>query len=248
MRLRLFVLSFALVNLSYNGVQYAMTAQSEQRPITLSGEDMMRILPGNTLLAYDESGPFWMYYPDLETIWGQSSSGDVDVGRWWAENGRYCRAWRRWYDGATQCWVLASYGDDRIVWMDGRESIQGESQVQPGNTIGAVQPLLLATLTTGTDIEPVAVTGAIGPQRRARFADRDPARGGAQSGSSSGGGDGSGSGSSSDGSSGGGNGGSGGGDVSGSGDGGSGGNGDKGGKSDHGDKGGHGGGKGGGKD
>ena len=32
MRLRLFVLSFALTNLSYNGVQYAMTAQSETRP------------------------------------------------------------------------------------------------------------------------------------------------------------------------------------------------------------------------
>ena len=54
MRLRLFLLSFALANLSYNGVQYAVTAQSETRPAVLSAEDMMRILPGNTLLAYDE--------------------------------------------------------------------------------------------------------------------------------------------------------------------------------------------------
>jgi hypothetical protein len=166
MRLRLFVLSFALTNLSYNGAQYAMTAQSEPRRNVLSGEDMMRILPGNTLLAYDESGPFWMYYAGPDTVWGQSSSGDVDVGRWWIENGRYCRSWRLWYDGATQCWTLAADGDNRIFWLDDRESLQGESLIWEGNEIGKVRSPLIASAAADIEIDPIAVTGTIGPERQ----------------------------------------------------------------------------------
>ena len=103
MRWRAFLLSFAIANLSYNGIQHAMRAQSEPRSTVLSAADMMRILPGHTLLAYDHGQPFWMYYPSPGMVWGQSSNGDVDVGHWWTEKGRYCRAWRRWYDGAAQC-------------------------------------------------------------------------------------------------------------------------------------------------
>ena len=183
MRLRLFVLSFAFANLAYNGIQYAMTAQSEPRPTILSGEDMKRILPGHTLLAYDEIGPFQMYFPDPGTVWGQSSTGDVDIGRWWIEDGRYCRAWRRWHDGATRCWLLASYGDNRIVWMDGGRSIQGESLVQPGNMIDVVWPPLLASL--DADFEPIAVTNAIAPQAQTEVGDRGLTGGDAQQGSSS---------------------------------------------------------------
>ena len=166
MRKRLFLLSFALANLSYNGVQYAVTAQSETRPAVLSGEDMMRILPGNTLLAFDESGPFWMYFPEPGTVWGQSSSGDVDVGRWWVEDDRYCRSWRLWYDGATQCWTLATYGDNRIFWMDSQHAVQGESQVSQGNAIGSIPPPLLASTTTDIEIGPITVSGTIGPEPR----------------------------------------------------------------------------------
>ena len=196
MRLRLFLVSFALANLSYNGVQYAVTAQSETRPAVLSGEDMMRILPGNTLLALDESGPFWMYFPEPGTVWGQSSSGDVDIGRWWVENDRYCRSWRLWYDGATQCWTLATYGDDRIFWMDSQHAVQGESQVSQGNAIGSIPPPLLASTTTDIEIGPITVSGTIGPEPRTRFADSSGRNAGSTDGGSSGGGSSSGSGSS----------------------------------------------------
>jgi len=97
MRLRRFLLSFGLANLCFNGVEYAVTAQSETRPTVLSAEDMMRILPGNTLLAYDKNGPFWMYFPEPGTVWGQSSDGDVDIGHWWIDGDQYCRSWRVWY-------------------------------------------------------------------------------------------------------------------------------------------------------
>src|SRR3954463_6466488 len=109
MRLRTFLLSFALTNLCFNSIEYAVTAQSEVRPAVLSADDMMRVLPGSTLLAYDRSGPFWMYFPKPGTVWGQTSSGDVDIGHWWIDGGRYCRNWRVWYGGKTQCWRLASY-------------------------------------------------------------------------------------------------------------------------------------------
>ena len=224
MRIRLFLLSFALANLSYNGVQYAVTAQSETRPGVLSGEDMMRILPGNTLLAYDESGPFWMYFPEPGTVWGQSSSGDVDVGRWWIEDGRYCRSWRLWYDGATQCWTLATYGDNRLFWMDAQRSIQGESLINQGNAIGIIRPPLLASAAADIEIDPIAVTGTIGPEPRTRFADTSSDRNTGQTGASS----------SSGGSSGGSDTGSGGSD----GKGGKGKDGGKGGKGKDGDKGG----------
>ena len=188
MRLRLFLLSFALANLSYNGIQHAMTAQSETRPTVLSAEDMMRILPGHTLLAYDNGAPFWMYYPSPGTVWGQSSNGDVDVGRWWTEKGRYCRAWRRWYGGTPQCWNLANLGENRIAWID-RDAVRGETLVQPGNTIGTAVPRAqLVSLTTGVDTDPVSLGNGIGPEPRADLADRDAAQGGARSGSSSGGG------------------------------------------------------------
>ncbi len=179
MRLRSFVLAFALANLSYGGLQHAMTAQSEPRPSILSGEDVMRILPGNTLLSYDESGPFWLYYPGPSTVWGQSSTGDVDVGHWWIEDGRYCRTWRHWHDGATQCWIVASYGDDRIIWMDGPKAV-GESLVQPGNTIGTAGPPLLASLATDIVVEPVTATRTIGPDQPTEIADRGGANSDAQ--------------------------------------------------------------------
>jgi hypothetical protein len=165
MRLRRFLLSFGLANLCFNGVEYAVTAQSETRPTVLSAEDMMRILPGNTLLAYDKNGPFWMYFPEPGTVWGQSSDGDVDIGHWWIDGDQYCRSWRVWYGGSTQCWKLVSYGDNRLLWMDSLNSIQGESVVQRGNAIGTIRMPQLAAATVASEVDPVAESATIGPSR-----------------------------------------------------------------------------------
>jgi hypothetical protein len=185
MRLRRFLLSFGLANLFFNGVEYAVTAQSETRPAVLSAEDMMRILPGNTLLAYDKSGPFWMYFPGPGTVWGQSSSGDVDIGHWWIDGDRYCRSWRVWYGGATQCWKLVTYGDNHLYWMDNSDSVQGESLIQQGNTIGTIRMPQLAAATVASDLDPVAET-TIGPEPRMQSADGSSDHTASHSGSSSG--------------------------------------------------------------
>src|SRR5436190_17155471 len=94
MRLRTFLLSFALTNLCFNSIEYGVTAQSEVRPAVLSADDMMRVLPGNTLLAYDKSGPFWMYFPKPGTVWGHRAAGKR----------------------------LASYDQHHLLWMDGAKS------------------------------------------------------------------------------------------------------------------------------
>jgi hypothetical protein len=183
MRLRRFLLSFGLANLCFNGVEYAVTAQSETRPTVLSAEDMMRILPGNTLLAYDKNGPFWMYFPEPGTVWGQSSDGDVDIGHWWIDGDQYCRSWRVWYGGTTQCWKLVSYGDNRLLWMDSLNSIQGESVVQRGNAIGTIRMPQLAAATVASEVDPVAESATIGPESRMRSSDPSADRIGSRSGS-----------------------------------------------------------------
>jgi hypothetical protein len=183
MRLRRFLLSFGLANLCFNGVEYAVTAQSETRPTVLSAEDMMRILPGNTLLAYDKNGPFWMYFPEPGTVWGQSSDGDVDIGHWWIDGDQYCRSWRVWYGGSTQCWKLVSYGDNRLLWMDSLNSIQGESVVQRGNAIGTIRMPQLAAATVASEVDPVAESATIGPEPRMQSSDASADRTSSRSGS-----------------------------------------------------------------
>jgi hypothetical protein len=188
-------------------------------PRELTGAEIQRALIGNTLLAQDENGPFWMYFPEPGTVWGQSSSGDVDIGHWWIDHDRYCRSWRKWYGGATQCWTLAEHGDHKIIWIDRQKSVQGETLIQSGNTIGIAAKI--ASVAPDVEVVPIAVTGTIGPERR--LIDRDPGRSSTQDSSGNNGGS-SGASSSGDGSSGASSG-SGSGGSSGGSDGGSGGNG-----------------------
>ncbi|HXV23905.1 MAG TPA: hypothetical protein VED46_06575 [Alphaproteobacteria bacterium] len=184
MRVPLFLLTFSLTNLAYSGLHYTLKAQSETRDL-LSAEDMMRILPGHTLLTYDATGMFWMYFPSPGTVWGRSSSGDVDIGSWWIEEGRYCRIWRRWFKGEPQCSLLASFEKDRIVWLDGQQTVHAESLIQEGNTIGP-PPLLASTAAADIAVEPLAAAEIAAPQQ-AQVTGRSD-RSGASSGGTAGGG------------------------------------------------------------
>ena len=88
-----------------------------QAPRTLSGAEIGRVLIGNTLVGYDSAGPFWMYYPSADTLWGQASNGDVDVGSWRIQGDQYCRAWRRWLDGRERCWRFTTDWSNRLIWL-----------------------------------------------------------------------------------------------------------------------------------
>jgi hypothetical protein len=109
-----------------------------ETPHPLTGEEVQALLTGNTLIGWDKEGPFWMYYADGHTVWGRSSSGDVDVGRWWIENHSYCRSWRRWFAGETRCWQFSAVGDDILIWHSLTGEPMGRSTVRRGNAMGDV--------------------------------------------------------------------------------------------------------------
>jgi hypothetical protein len=136
MQKQLLLIGFALSMLLYNGVQNAGTAAERSQRI-LAADELQRLLTGNTLKGYDDNGPFWLYYADRTTIWGQASNGDVDIGTWWIQDGRYCRMWRRWFGGATQCWTLALQGNDPIIiWLGDGEQRLGGTTLEHGNSLG----------------------------------------------------------------------------------------------------------------
>jgi hypothetical protein len=104
---------------------------------SLHGKEMKAALIGNTLIGADgEDGVSWVYFPSADVLWGQSPSGDVDIGHWWIENESYCRAWRRWLKGETQCWQLASADDGRILWYSLAGGMAGRSLLWHGNALG----------------------------------------------------------------------------------------------------------------
>src|SRR3954451_471765 len=123
----------------------------------LGGDQVQAILTGNTLVGYDEAGPFWMYYPSLGTMWGRASNGDVDVGQWRVQNNLYCRSWRKWRAGTEQCWKFATDGSNRLIWLDGHGHRTGVSTVQAGNTIGQITQSQTAEALFNTDIVPPVV-------------------------------------------------------------------------------------------
>jgi hypothetical protein len=121
----------------------------------LAGDQVQAILTGNTLVGYDEAGPFWMYYPSLGTMWGRASNGDVDVGQWRVQHDMYCRSWRKWRAGQEQCWKFATDGSNRLIWLDPHGHRTGVSTVQAGNTIGQITQSQTAQALFNSDIQPV---------------------------------------------------------------------------------------------
>jgi hypothetical protein len=138
----------------------AGTAADGQRQL-FHGSELPHLLVGKTLVSQDKNGLFWIYYPTTNTLWGRTSGGDVDIGRWWVENDCYCRAWRRWFQGATRCWQFAAVGTDGLMWLalDGSEI--GLSLVQQGNAIGEMAaPADTARADSAGNVDDRGVIGA----------------------------------------------------------------------------------------
>lgn len=154
-------------------IMAARDSSAADSPRPLSGGELQALLLGNTLIGIDEDGPFWMYYPTADTLWGRSASGDVDVGRWWIENGSYCRAWRRWFDASTRCWQMAWDGGDQLLWYSPSGEPAGSSIVREGNAIGDVPQdgadTRLADAATGLSaaLNALVAHAVIGEERRA---------------------------------------------------------------------------------
>jgi hypothetical protein len=139
-------------------------------PRPLSGRELQLMLTGNTIIGMSDDGPFWMYYPEPGTLWGRSASGDVDVGNWWVEKDRYCRSWRRWYEGQTRCWLMRSHGDEVLLWYSLDGDREGRSILRSGNAMGDLPqagsaPSQLADAGTGlsSELEALVAHAAVDP-------------------------------------------------------------------------------------
>src|SRR5262245_46693548 len=138
-------------------VHYASGADSA-RP--LHGKEIKAALVGNTLIGADgEDRVSWVYFPRKNVLWGQSPSGDVNIGRWWIENTSYCRAWRRWLNGEIQCWQLASTDDGRIVWYALDGGVAGRSLLWHGNALGNLSDRFSTQMAEQTDATALDANG-----------------------------------------------------------------------------------------
>ena len=156
MKLRLATLPLSIALASCGGNHHSGNESAALKAWTLSGDQVQSVLTGNTLVGYDEAGPFWMYYPSVGMIWGRASNGDVDVGQWRVQNDFYCRTWRRWRSGKEQCWRFAADGSNRLIWLDPNGHQYGVSTVQPGNAIGQITESQTAQAFFNSDMAPNA--------------------------------------------------------------------------------------------
>jgi hypothetical protein len=136
----------------------------------LHGKEVKSALVGNTMIGADgEDGVSWVYFPSADVIWGQSPTGDVDIGRWWIENDSYCRAWRRWLGGETQCWQLASAEDGRILWQSLYGGVTGRSLLWHGNALGNLSDRFLTqTADAPADLNELKPQSGTMPRPRAQ--------------------------------------------------------------------------------
>ena len=136
----------------------------------LDGQEVKSALIGNTLIGADgEDGISWVYFPTADVLWGQSPTGDVDIGHWWIENDSYCRAWRRWLKAETKCWQLGSAADGRILWYSLDGGLTGRSLLWHGNALSNLSDRFLTqTADAAADLNELEPQSGTMPRPRAQ--------------------------------------------------------------------------------
>jgi hypothetical protein len=111
----------------------------------------------------------WVYFPTADVLWGQSPTGDVDIGHWWIENDSYCRAWRRWLKAETKCWQLGSAADGRILWYSLDGGLTGRSLLWHGNALSNLSDRFLTqTADAAADLNELEPQSGTMPRPRAQ--------------------------------------------------------------------------------
>ena len=136
----------------------------------LHAKEVKSALIGNTLIGADgEDGVSWVYFPSADVLWGQSPTGDVDIGHWWIENDSYCRAWRRWLKAETKCWQLGSAADGRILWYSLDGGLTGRSLLWHGNALSNLSDRFLTqTADAPADLNELEPQSGTMPRPRAQ--------------------------------------------------------------------------------
>ncbi|MGI9521551.1 MAG: LysM peptidoglycan-binding domain-containing protein [Hyphomicrobiaceae bacterium] len=96
---------------------------AKQRPVTISGKQLLEFLPGTIMhfdtpigsvvrVTYGERGAMRGRAPNLSFYLGASS----DRGRWWVKGRKLCQKWRVWFKGQARCFHVRKKGR-RIFWV-----------------------------------------------------------------------------------------------------------------------------------
>ena len=82
----------------------------------LNAAQIRALFAGNTLSGENELGYDVQVYMDPSgKMSGQSNNRYTDVGTWYVtDDGRYCRKWNNWRDGAEDCFTIRQAGPTSV--------------------------------------------------------------------------------------------------------------------------------------
>jgi hypothetical protein len=91
-------------------------AQSQPQLQRLPASEMRGLISGNTVSGKSERGSdFHVYHSPDGKMSGQARLAYYDVGTWEiTDDGKYCRRWTNWREGARDCFEMFEVGEDRL--------------------------------------------------------------------------------------------------------------------------------------
>ena len=95
----------------------AATTGFAQQP--LPATEMRKLLSDHTTFGIAETGVrFHVYYRPDGKMFGESRGRYYDVGTWnVADDGKYCRQWSKWRDGARDCFEMYDLGEGKYRFL-----------------------------------------------------------------------------------------------------------------------------------
>ena len=104
---------------------------------------MKSFLSDNTQTGVTNDGVnFTVYFAEDGTMRGTSrwdGGADTDIGGWTADDGQYCRQWKKWRNGGEGCYLVYATGDSfELVPVSGNAQpvTMAKAGVRPGNVAG----------------------------------------------------------------------------------------------------------------
>ena len=106
---------------------------ASERYFKMTGAEIAKALPGNSLDGEDDDGEYVIYYDSASTMRIQYR-GRTESGVWRIDGDKYCRKWEKFGGGKERCVHFYRNGD-LIRWV-GDGEITDRSALIPGNPAG----------------------------------------------------------------------------------------------------------------
>ncbi|MGA9796179.1 MAG: PLP-dependent aminotransferase family protein [Rhizomicrobium sp.] len=113
-----------------------------QKTKLLSHAELRKLIPGTTLLyktVYGDPCTIELHRNGEMTGRAGYANEDQDRGRWWIEDGKWCRQWQNWAYGETSKYRTQIKGD-RIHWFNEKgRLVDSAIFVRPGTPLGGAR-------------------------------------------------------------------------------------------------------------